>query len=992
MVKYEAFISYKHNEVSRRQAESLEKALKSYAKPLLKPPIKIFRDEKELSPGDDLNASIKIALENSKYLIYLASKEAAESVWVQNELRYWCENLGRVDNLIICLIDDDIDVDANKGEINWSATNALPSFLNQFIISLPLFINLSWATNPKELNLDNIRFRELINSVKAKFQKKSPAEMNDEHVLNHRKNLRLKLATQLLVVTLTVVSLFFAFYSLKKRNEEYRQKKIAIIEKNRAVINSLISEARRMLSIDNTKALRIAEMAYDFSKKNSPEKIPLVLRTLNEIIKSSRQYPFYSQNFLHSKTSNLAVNSVTYSPDGKYLLTASSDKTAKIWNNFGELIKEFKHEDRVDNATFSPDCKKILTTCSMKNYSTIWDVDSTSRFILRHNNWVLSAVFSPDGKRVLTASRDSTAILWSIEGKRLLVFNYPKNFSGAYNLNFVNSACFSPDGRKIITAANYDSVILWNYKGEKLASFLKTNLFDKSASFSPNGQYILTHSRFTPPKLWNLQRKHIATFDHKNLGGIYFTAFHPKENKIITVCDDKKAKIWDYTGKELMSMQHNENVRFALFSPSGKKIITLTEGLEALLWKDDGTLLARFKLRSKIGAVAFSPNEDEIITAAYDGTIRKFRLDIETFHEERHTPDTFQKCWVHFSRNGDKIITKDGSNSVRILNNKWKEIAVLIDKSKVRFAILSPNGDKVFTINNEKVGRLWTIKGKEINSYHFQKDIIYAEYSPCGRWFLTVSEEYITRILDLTWKIKLEIPETSVQPPPIFSLDGNKILYVSTNLVKSLNYRVANLRSIIAKEDDVKYMHRDDINAISFSPDNTKVLTACDDKYARLFDDKGNILYFFKHDGEVSNAIFSQQSDRILTSSYDKTAKVWSSDGKLIKTLNHDIWVSGCAFSPNGEYIATFSTNNVVRLWGDKYNRVGEFRWQHLIGHVDFSARGEQILIFSHRLAPKDQKIARVWYTPKKIVEWLKTANIANLSIDEKNSLFNGDL
>ncbi|MGD2092447.1 MAG: hypothetical protein PVH61_40145 [Candidatus Aminicenantes bacterium] len=50
-MKYQAFISYKHSEVSRKQAVALEKALKKYAKPLLKPHIKIFRDEKVSEDG-----------------------------------------------------------------------------------------------------------------------------------------------------------------------------------------------------------------------------------------------------------------------------------------------------------------------------------------------------------------------------------------------------------------------------------------------------------------------------------------------------------------------------------------------------------------------------------------------------------------------------------------------------------------------------------------------------------------------------------------------------------------------------------------------------------------------------------------------------------------------------------------------------------------------------------------------------------------------------
>lgn len=480
-MKYEAFISYKRSDMNQKLAVSLEKALKSYAKPLLKPPIKIFRDDKELRLGDDLSVSLKTALENSMYFIYLASREAAQSLWIQKELRYWCEKLGRAENLIICHIADNIDVDVDNGTINWEATDALPAFLVQFIKPLPVYIDLTWAPGLKDLDLDNIRFREIINALRARFQNKKPSEMNDEHVLAHRKNQRLKIVVQALIVILTVVSILFAVYAFQKRDEAYDQMETAIKEKNRAVVNSLVSEARRLIPIDNTKALRVAELAYLHSKNFSPKKVPLTLRVLIEIENSSRQNPFYSKSYSHNQTSD-KVTSAVHSPNGKYLLTASNDKTAKIWTPSGKLLYTFKHDDIVDNAVFSPNCEKVLTTCSWKNYSTIWDIKSNSKVVLHHQDWVLSARFSPNGKKVLTASRDRTAVLWNLKGTKLWTFEYAKETSTHYSFNFVNSACFSPDSSKILIAANYGPVILWDSGGKiikKIKSFHYAQMQDK---------------------------------------------------------------------------------------------------------------------------------------------------------------------------------------------------------------------------------------------------------------------------------------------------------------------------------------------------------------------------------------------------------------------------------------------------------------------------------------------------------------------------------
>jgi hypothetical protein len=216
-MKYQAFISYKHSETSRKQAVALEKALKKYAKSLLKPPTRIFRDEKEIRPGDDLGSTIKNALHRSEYLIYLASKKAAASEWVQDEIKIWCEDLKRTDKLIVVLIEDDIVFDVGKKKIDWDKTNALPTILKDHITSIPVYVDLKWVEKDQELDLHNLRFRNIINDITARFRGKTPAEMNDEQVLTHRKNIRLRNIAVFLLIMLAIISSAAAVYALYQK-------------------------------------------------------------------------------------------------------------------------------------------------------------------------------------------------------------------------------------------------------------------------------------------------------------------------------------------------------------------------------------------------------------------------------------------------------------------------------------------------------------------------------------------------------------------------------------------------------------------------------------------------------------------------------------------------------------------------------------------------------------------------------------------------------
>jgi WD40 repeat protein len=223
---YKAFISYKHSK-SRKFVTGVESALKAYAKPVLRPPIRIFRDEKHLAPGIDLPGLILSALRGSEFLVLLASPEAAQSPWVHDEVDYWCSTLARPDKMIVILIAGTIAYDARTKTLDWEHTNALPRVLQKYILQVPYYVDLRRIATVDEPSLQDPDFRHAINGIVARFRGIDPNEMIGEEVLQHRRTQRIRNAAIAALGLLTLALGAAAYLANDQREQAAQQEREA---------------------------------------------------------------------------------------------------------------------------------------------------------------------------------------------------------------------------------------------------------------------------------------------------------------------------------------------------------------------------------------------------------------------------------------------------------------------------------------------------------------------------------------------------------------------------------------------------------------------------------------------------------------------------------------------------------------------------------------------------------------------------------------------
>ncbi len=143
----------------------------------------------------------------------------------------------------------------------------------------------------------------------------------------------------------------------------------------------------------------------------------------------------------------------------------------------------------------------------------------------------------------------------------------------------------------------------------------------------------------------------------------------------------------------------------------------------------------------------------------------------------------------------------------------------------------------------------------------------------------------------------------------------------------------------------------DDAVSAEFSPDGQRVLTACKNGTARLWDGRTGqpLLRPLQHAGEITAAHFSPDGTRIVTASLDKTARIWDAQtGQPVTAPLRHASAALCAdFSPDGRRVATGSADGLMQQWnavtGALLGPTG--RLENPVHFVKFSPEGRWIAI-----------------------------------------------
>jgi WD40 repeat protein len=329
---------------------------------------------------------------------------------------------------------------------------------------------------------------------------------------------------------------------------------------------------------------------------------------------------------------NSTISSLSFSPDGELLVSASSDRKIRLWDTNGNLLEILPGgSSPIEEVIFNPVNGKMIISTNEDGSIQLWNRNGTKLKAIRSDSKrerksqvqrrERSIVFSKDGNKIIIddgfneEEDEFEAEVWTINGDKVADFKDSEKMNVK---EFTSRQIFNTDN---FTWMRNDELRLYNLSGSILTSFTGHGKRISNAVFSPDGRMLASASDDNTVGLWSHDGRLLKKLDHA--GKVNSVSFSADGKTLASASDDKTVRLWSYDGQLLKQLQHSGKVKIVKFSHVDNTLASSTNDKMLSLWTNTGELKSTFSHGSKVDEISFTLDGKTLVSNPQDDEIAR---------------------------------------------------------------------------------------------------------------------------------------------------------------------------------------------------------------------------------------------------------------------------------------------------------------------------------------------------------------------------------
>ncbi|MDE0637507.1 MAG: hypothetical protein OXI43_16850 [Candidatus Poribacteria bacterium] len=575
---------------------------------------------------------------------------------------------------------------------------------------------------------------------------------------------------------------------------------------------------------------------------------------------SGRMLKFWDiQNgtFLISVKLETYVDSVTFSPDNRYIAVAysaySSSPVIEVWHAetgrpFAKFTADIERGSIYQPICFSPDTRLIVSTGSSittegADSIIVWNMESGEQiaYLSAHTRWVTSLCFSPCGQFLASGGEDGTVYVWDVNTWQQ-VQRYT-DYGRVYRI----MPSWTPDGILRAAIVHYDDTGPATISIRDLESdeqIYNDQVWGNTIDFSyigdwgnnvlfSNGSQLAYERRHEFINVWTSDNPVKRQFTHSPISFPVSMVFSGDGKTLAVKYYQEGVVLWDIASKRSRPAIKEASVgknQFVYKTDSGKLYAASIKDDTVTLWEADSDGVPLIEATGReywIASPVLAPTGTLFAYAGADGDIQVWNVQNgKKLHELTHPlepsddddDDDDDDDFVDelkFSHDGKLLASESKSNNVRLWDMELGEEVDTFPSENVTGIIeFLPCGKHLSCCGKEDI-IIWDINNRK----------------PCkGETYDQVVTRYIM-------ETKLSLPEECKHvDAPIFSSCGQYLACIASWNQVSKNFPICLFEVESGKHLITFRGHSTDVMALAFSPDNKLLASASHDGTVLLWD------------------------------------------------------------------------------------------------------------------------------------------------------------